>query len=431
MSEAVSIERRKIIRSYGAKVILTPAEEGTDGAIRYARAAVASDPDRYFMPDQFANASNYLAHYQSTALEIWQQTGGEIDYLVCALGTSGTLMGLSRFLKAMKPDIKVVCAQPTRGHYIQGLKNMEEAIVPDIYDPSKIDIQEMVESEEAIAMARRIIAREAIFAGMSSGAALLAAVRTAARIERGNIVVGLPRPVPRSISARRCSTNSTTDLPPYAAPFAHRRHLQPCGAVAHDAAVGRRADGARGRVGVRGGGQQFDRRYGRAFRGVSLGASRLPLRRVSETRQGLSWARNRGIAETTGDIVAIIDDDERIVPEFIAAYIAFFDAHPSVASAGGPIVAEYPAGRPAWMSRYTERPIAQPDRSGADAPSLPARADSRRREPWRCAARRWGATERSTRNWDGAARGCWAARRATCSHGCGAAANSAGTCPER
>ena len=176
MSEAVSIERRKIIRSYGAKVILTPAEEGTDGAIRYARAAVASDPDRYFMPDQFANASNYLAHYQSTALEIWQQTGGEIDYLVCALGTSGTLMGLSRFLKAMKPDIKVVCAQPTRGHYIQGLKNMEEAIVPDIYDPSKIDIQEMVESEEAIAMARRIIAREAIFAGMSSGAAMLAAV---------------------------------------------------------------------------------------------------------------------------------------------------------------------------------------------------------------------------------------------------------------
>ena len=138
MSEAVSIERRKIIRSYGAKVILTPAEEGTDGAIRYARAAVASAPDRYFMPDQFANASNYLAHYQSTALEIWQQTGGEIDYLVCALGTSGTLMGLSRFLKAMKPDIKVVCAQPTRGHYIQGLKNMEEAIVPDIYDPSKI-----------------------------------------------------------------------------------------------------------------------------------------------------------------------------------------------------------------------------------------------------------------------------------------------------
>ena len=91
------------------------------------------------MPDQFANAGNYLAHYQSTALEIWQQTGGRIDYLVCAIGTSGPLMGLSRFLKVMKPDIRVVCAQPIRGHYIQGLKNMEEAIVPDIYDPSHIE----------------------------------------------------------------------------------------------------------------------------------------------------------------------------------------------------------------------------------------------------------------------------------------------------
>ena len=173
MSEAVSIERRKIIRSYGAKVILTPAEEGTDGAIRLARKKVADAPGRYFMPDQFAN-------------------GGNIDYLVCAIGTSGTLMGLSRFLKVMKPDIKVVCAQPIRGHYIQGLKNMEEAIVPDIYDPSQIDVQEMIESEEAISMAREIIRREAIFAGMSSGAAMLAAVRTAQKIERGNIVVVFP-----------------------------------------------------------------------------------------------------------------------------------------------------------------------------------------------------------------------------------------------
>ena len=117
---------------------------------------------------------------------------GQIDYLVCAIGTSGTLMGLSRFLKVMNPAIKVVCAQPTKGHYIQGLKNMEEAIVPDIYDPSKIDVQELVESEEAIDMARRIISAEGIFAGMSSGAAMLAAVRTAARIESGNIVVVFP-----------------------------------------------------------------------------------------------------------------------------------------------------------------------------------------------------------------------------------------------
>ena len=200
MSEAVSMERRKIIRSLGGKVILTPAEEGTDGAIRLARKMVAENPDKYFMPDQFANAANFLAHYETTALEIWQQTGGNIDYLVCALGTSGTIMGLSRFLKIMKPSIKIVCAQPVRGHYIQGLKNMEEAIVPDIYDPSKIDIQELVESEDAIEMARQLIKQEGIFAGMSSGAAMLAASRTASKIDSGNIVVLFPDRAEKYIS---------------------------------------------------------------------------------------------------------------------------------------------------------------------------------------------------------------------------------------
>ena len=200
MSEAVSMERRKIIRSLGGKVILTPAEEGTDGAIRLARKMVAEHPDKYFMPDQFANAANYLAHYETTALEIWQQTGGEIDYLVCSLGTSGTIMGLSKFLKIMKPSIKIVCAQPVKGHYIQGLKNMEEAIVPDIYDPSQIDIQELVDSEEAIEMARQLIKKEGIFAGMSSGAAMLAAYRTASKISSGNIVVLFPDRAEKYIS---------------------------------------------------------------------------------------------------------------------------------------------------------------------------------------------------------------------------------------
>ena len=192
MSEAVSVERRKIIRSYGAKVILTPADQGTDGAIRLARRLVSENPGKYYMPDQFSNAGNYMAHYKNTAIEIWQQTEGHIDYLVGAVGTSGTLMGLTRFLRNMNPDIRVVCAHPVRGHYIQGLKNMEEAIVPEIYDPSLIDAQEMVESEEAIEMARRIIREEGIFAGMSSGAAMLAAARTAERIKKGNIVVVFP-----------------------------------------------------------------------------------------------------------------------------------------------------------------------------------------------------------------------------------------------
>ena len=161
---------------------------------------VAEEPDKYFMPDQFANAANFLAHYETTALEIWQQTGGEIDYLVCALGTSGTIMGLSKFLKQMKPSIKIVCAQPVKGHYIQGLKNMEEAIVPEIYDPSKIDTHELIESEEAIEMARQLIKKEGIFAGMSSGAAMLAAYRTAEKISSGNIVVLFPDRAEKYIS---------------------------------------------------------------------------------------------------------------------------------------------------------------------------------------------------------------------------------------
>lgn len=192
MSEAVSVERRKMIKAYGGKVILTPGDEGTDGAIREARRRRDADPEKYFMPDQFSNSGNYMTHFQSTALEIWQQTGGEIDYLVSSLGTSGTIMGLTKFLKAMNPAMKTICAQPIKGHYIQGLKNMEEAIVPQIYDPSLIDVQEMIESEEAFDMARQLISREGIFAGMSSGAAMLAAVRTARRIDRGNIVVILP-----------------------------------------------------------------------------------------------------------------------------------------------------------------------------------------------------------------------------------------------
>lgn len=202
MSSAVSVERRKILRSYGVKVILTPAEEGTDGAIRMAKRMVEESPDKYFMPYQFANAANYLAHYERTAIEIWQQTEGKIDYLVCAIGTSGTIMGVSRFLRAMKPDIKVVCAHPIKGHYIQGLKNMNEAIIPEIYKPSLIDIQEMIESEEAIEMARQIIAQEGIFAGMSSGAVMIAALRTARKLEKGNIVVVFPDRAEKYLSTK-------------------------------------------------------------------------------------------------------------------------------------------------------------------------------------------------------------------------------------
>ncbi len=192
MSEAVSVERRKMLKALGAKVILTPKEEGTDGAIRKARSLVKESPDKYFMPDQFSNRYNKMAHYKTTAEEIWKQTNGKIDYFVSAIGTSGTIMGVGKALKENNPKIKIVEAHPVKGHYIQGLKNMDEAIVPSIYEPSKIDESIMVESEDAYKVTRDIAKKEGIFVGSSSGAAMYAALKIANKIDSGNIVVIFP-----------------------------------------------------------------------------------------------------------------------------------------------------------------------------------------------------------------------------------------------
>ena len=192
MSSAVSVERRQMIQAFGGKVTLTDGKLGTDGAIRKAREMVKEDPEKYFMPDQFSNEFNKIAHYRTTGEEIWKQTRGKIDYFVSALGTSGTIMGVSKVLKEHNPDIKIVCAHPVKGHYIQGLKNMEEAIVPSIYDPSHIDITIMVETEVAYEMTRQIVSQEGIFVGMSSGAAMYAAVEIAKQIASGTIVVIFP-----------------------------------------------------------------------------------------------------------------------------------------------------------------------------------------------------------------------------------------------
>jgi cysteine synthase B len=192
MSDAVSMERRTMIKAFGGKVTLTDGKLGTDGAIRKARELVKQHPEKYFMPDQFSNEYNTLAHYRATGEEIWAQTDGQIDYFVSAIGTSGTIMGVGKYLREHKPQIKVVCAHPVKGHYIQGLKNMEEAIVPSIYDPSQIDITIMVETEVAYEMSRQIVENEGIFVGMSSGAAMYAAVETAKKIPSGTIVVIFP-----------------------------------------------------------------------------------------------------------------------------------------------------------------------------------------------------------------------------------------------
>ncbi len=192
MSEAVSTERIQMIEAFGAKATLTDARLGTDGAIVLARELVRKFPDRYFMPDQFSNEFNKLAHYSRTAEEIWEQTGGDVDYFVSAIGTSGTIMGVGKYLKEKNPAVKIVCAEPTKGHYIQGLKNMEEAIVPSLYDASRIDETIMVESENAFEMSRQVARKEGILAGMSSGAAMLAAAEVAKKIKSGTIVVIFP-----------------------------------------------------------------------------------------------------------------------------------------------------------------------------------------------------------------------------------------------
>jgi S-sulfo-L-cysteine synthase (O-acetyl-L-serine-dependent) len=192
MSEAVSIERRKMIAAFGAKITLTDGKMGTDGAIKKVRELVAQFPEKYFCPDQFSNDNNILAHYETTAAEIWEQLDGKIDYFVAAIGTSGTLMGVSQYLKKKNPAIKVVSAEPVKGHYIQGLKNMEEAIVPAIYDREHLDDIIMVETEAAFNMTREIIRQEGIFCGMSSGAAMFAALEIAKKIKTGNIVTIFP-----------------------------------------------------------------------------------------------------------------------------------------------------------------------------------------------------------------------------------------------
>jgi len=200
MSAAVSVERRKLIEGFGGKVTLTDADKGTDGAIEKAKQLIEENPEKYFMPDQFSNKYNKLAHYKTTGEEIWKQTNGKIDFFVSALGTSGTMMGIAKVLKEYNPNVKIVSAHPVKGHYIQGIKNMEEAIVPSLYKPEKIDITIMVETEDALKTARDIMRFEGIPVGMSSGAAMYAALEIAKKYNDAKIVVIMPDRVDKYLS---------------------------------------------------------------------------------------------------------------------------------------------------------------------------------------------------------------------------------------
>ena len=192
MPECVSMERRAVLEAYGAELILSPANEGTDGAIRLAHRILAEEPARYFMPNQYDNPANPAVHYETTGPEIWRQTAGEVDVFVAGMGTSGTLMGVGRYLREKKPGVRIVGIEPRLGHKVQGLKNMQEAIVPGIYREIELDRKLTIDDDEAFETARQLAAREGIFAGMSSGAAVAGALRVAAEMNGGTLVVLLP-----------------------------------------------------------------------------------------------------------------------------------------------------------------------------------------------------------------------------------------------
>jgi cysteine synthase B len=192
MPECVSTERRLTLEAFGAEVVLTPAREGTDGAITRAEQILNEQPERYYMPNQFNNENNVLAHYETTGPEVFSQTNGEIDVFVAGMGTTGTLMGAGRYLKEKKPAVKIVGVEPEEGHTIQGLKNMNNSIVPKIYDPRKLDEKIVIGDGEAFEMTRRLVTAEGLFVGMSSGAAVAGALRIAKEMRSGTIVVILP-----------------------------------------------------------------------------------------------------------------------------------------------------------------------------------------------------------------------------------------------
>ncbi len=213
MSEGASIERRRIMEAYGAETILTPAHQGTDGAIEAVYRLAIEKPDLYFCTDQFNNADNWKAHYETTAPEIWKQCDGRVDVVVVAMGTTGTLMGLTRRFKELNPGIKIVGMEPFLGHKIQGLKNMKESYRPGIYDKRLPDEIIHVTDEEAYEFARRLARDEGLFVGMSSGAALAAAIKEAEKLREGVIVTIFPDGGERYLSTQLFGCKGSKNSP--------------------------------------------------------------------------------------------------------------------------------------------------------------------------------------------------------------------------
>ncbi len=187
---SATIERKRILTAYGAELVLTPADEGSDGAIRRARQIYAEDPVRYFYPDQYSNPANWRAHYQTTAVELWEQTRGRLTHFVAGLGTSGTFVGTTRRLKELNPAVRCISLQPDSAfHGLEGWKHMASAMVPKIYDASLADDDLAVRTEDAYRLAKRLAREEGLLASPSAAAALAGCFQVAKSLPRGQRAV--------------------------------------------------------------------------------------------------------------------------------------------------------------------------------------------------------------------------------------------------
>jgi cysteine synthase B len=189
-----SVERQGILHAFGAEIVRTDPLEGTDGAIRRARELVEKRPDRYFYPDQYSNSANWRAHFDTTGPEIWEQTDGRLDVFVAGIGTSGTFLGIARYLKRRDASIRCVAVEPDGPlHGLEGMKHMASALVPPIWDPSVSDRRMEIATETAYEMCRRLAREEGLFVGPSAGANVAAALATARELPPpGSIVTVLP-----------------------------------------------------------------------------------------------------------------------------------------------------------------------------------------------------------------------------------------------
>jgi len=203
MPSNVSLERKRILKAYGAEIILTDPMEGSDGAIRRVREMAAENPQLYFYANQYDNPANWGAHYQTTGPEIFAQTEGRVTHFVAGLGTSGTFIGTARKLKELNPKIRCISFQPDSPfHGLEGMKHMATAIVPKIYDPTVADEDLAISSEEAYAMTLRLAREEGLLAGISAGAAMVAVLQVAKAAKRGVIVTIFPDSGDKYLSER-------------------------------------------------------------------------------------------------------------------------------------------------------------------------------------------------------------------------------------